>query len=136
MIITRRFKFSAAHLYRDPDLTPEENRARFGACYSEYGHGHNYVLDVSVRGAVDPRTGMIVNLKDLKQVVQERVIARYDHKHLNFEVEDFRETLPTTEALVLRIWDLLDGRIPGCDLAKIRLYEHDELFAEYAGQPA
>ncbi len=136
MIITRRFKFSAAHLYRDPALTPEENRARFGACYSEYGHGHNYVLDVSVRGPVDPRTGMIVNLKDLKSVVQQRVIDRYDHKHLNFETEDFRDTLPTTEAIVLRIWDILDGQIPGCELARIRLYEHDGLFAEYAGESA
>ena len=134
MIITRRFKFAAAHLYRDASLTPEENRARFGACYSEYGHGHNYVLDVSVRGLVDPSTGMIVNLKDLKAAVQGLVIDRYDHKHLNFEVDDFGDTQPTTEAIALRIWDLLQGRIPGCDLARIRVYEHEDLFAEYSGE--
>lgn len=133
LILTRRFRFSAAHRYYDEGLSLEENRARFGACATIHGHGHNYVLDVSVRGSIDPRTGMIVNLKDLKQVVQERVIARYDHTHLNFDLDDFAQTQPTTEVLTLRIWELLEGQLPGCQLARIRVFESDDLFAEYEG---
>lgn len=134
MLITRRFKFAAAHRYYDEALSQEENRRLFGACASQYGHGHNYVLDVSVRGAIDPKTGMIVNLKDLKAVVQEHVISRYDFKHLNFDLTDFESTQPTTEALAVRIWELLEGRIPGCELARVRVFESDDLYAEYEGE--
>ena len=134
MLITRRFRFSAAHRYYDESLSPEENQRLFGKCAGVHGHGHNYVLDVSVRGPIDPKTGMIVNLKDLKAAVNARVIERYDFKHLNFDVDDFKGTQPTCEQLALTIWKLLDGQIPGCELARLRVYESDELFAEYEGQ--
>ncbi|MBO9539213.1 6-carboxytetrahydropterin synthase [bacterium] len=136
MLITRRFKFAAAHRYYDEALSPEENQRLFGQCATRYGHGHNYVVDVSVRGTIDPKTGMIVNLKDLKAVVQERVISRYDFKHLNFDMDDFKETQPTCEAIAIRIWELLDGLIPGCELARVRVYESEDLFAEYEGEAA
>ncbi|HEY9857720.1 MAG TPA: 6-carboxytetrahydropterin synthase [Stenomitos sp.] len=136
MLITKRFKFAAAHRYYDEALSPEENRHLFGACATQYGHGHNYVLDVSVCGPIDPKTGMIVNLKDLKEVVKDRVIARYDFKHLNFDLDDFQATQPTTEAIAIQIWELLDGRIPGCELARVRVYESDDLYAEYEGEEA
>lgn len=134
MQITRRFRFSAAHRYYDEALSPEENARLFGKCAGAHGHGHNYVLDVAVRGPLDPKTGMIVNLKDLKAAVDDLVIERYDFKHLNFDTEDFKGTQPTCEQLAVTIWNLLDGRIPGCELARIRLYESDELFVEYEGR--
>jgi 6-pyruvoyltetrahydropterin/6-carboxytetrahydropterin synthase len=134
MLITRRFRFSAAHRYYDESLSPEENQRLFGKCASAHGHGHNYVLDVTVRGPIDPKTGMIVNLKDLKAAVNARVIERYDFKHLNFDVDDFKATQPTCEQIAVTIWNLLDGQIPGCELARLRVYESDELFAEYEGQ--
>lgn len=133
MLITRRFRFSAAHRYYDESLSPEENQRLFGKCAGQHGHGHNYVLDVSVRGAIDPKTGMIVNLKDLKAAVNARVIARWDFKHLNFDVDDFRGTQPTCEQIAVTAWKLLDGKIPGCELARVRVYESEELFAEYEG---
>ncbi len=134
MLITRRFRFSAAHRYYDESLSPEENQRLFGKCAGAHGHGHNYVLDVTVRGAIDPRTGMIVNLKDLKAAVGARVIERYDFKHLNFDVDDFKGTQPTCEQIAVTVWNLLDGQIPGCELARLRVYESDELFAEYEGR--
>jgi 6-pyruvoyltetrahydropterin/6-carboxytetrahydropterin synthase len=134
MLITRRFRFSAAHRYYDESLSPEENQRLFGKCAGAHGHGHNYVLDVAVRGPIDPKTGMIVNLKDLKAAVNELVIERYDFKHLNFDVDDFQGTQPTCEQIVVTVWNLLQGRIPGCELARVRLYESDELFAEYEGR--
>ena len=134
MLITRRFRFSAAHRYYDESLSPEENQRLFGKCAGAHGHGHNYVLDVTVRGPIDPRTGMIVNLKDLKAAVSARVIERYDFKHLNFDVDDFKGTQPTCEQIAVTVWNLLDGQIPGCELARLRVYESDELFAEYEGQ--
>lgn len=133
MLITRRFRFSAAHRYYDESLSPEENQRLFGKCAGAHGHGHNYVLDVTVRGPLDPKTGMIVNLKDLKAAVTERVIERYDFKHLNFDVDDFKGTQPTCEQIAVKVWELLDGKIPGCELARLRVYESDELFAEYEG---
>lgn len=136
MLITRRFKFAAAHRYYDEALGPEENERLFGPCASRYGHGHNYVLDVSVRGPIAPRTGMIVNLKDLKAVVHDRVIARFDFKHLNFDLDDFRDTQPTCEAIAIRVWELLEGAIPGCELARVRVYESEDLFADYEGESA
>lgn len=134
MLITRRFRFSAAHRYDDPSLSAEENQRLFGKCAGAHGHGHNYVLDVTVRGPIDPRTGMIVNLKDLKAAVNARVIERYDFKHLNFDLDDFQGTQPTCEQIAIAIWKLLDGQIPGCELARLRLYESDDLFVEYEGQ--
>lgn len=130
MLITRVFKFAAAHRYHDPALSDEENQRLFGACNNPYGHGHNYTLEVSVGGEVDPSTGMIINLKDLKTIVETHVIAAYDHRFLNYEVDDFQGTQPTTEQIALAIWRRLDGKFPSGHLARIRLWENDELFAD------
>ena len=130
MLITRLFKFSASHRYYDEALTPEENWAIFGPCSYPNGHGHNYVLEVSVRGTVDAATGMIINLKDLKDVVDREVIQRYDHRHLNLDVDDFTGTQPTTEQVAATIWQRLVGAMPIGELARIRLWENDELYSE------
>ena len=130
MLITRVFKFASAHRYYDPGLSEAENRRLFGPCSNPHGHGHNYVLEVSVRGEVDPRTGMILNLKDLKALVNAEVISRYDHRHLNLDVDDFAGTQPTTEQLAVTIWRRLEGKLPAGRLARVRVWESDDLYAE------
>ncbi|MBC7544893.1 MAG: 6-carboxytetrahydropterin synthase [Candidatus Sericytochromatia bacterium] len=130
MLITRLFKFSASHRYYDEARSPAENWALFGPCSYPNGHGHNYVLEVSVRGIVDPTTGMIINLKDLKTVVDQEVTQRYDHRHLNLDVDDFAGTQPTTEQVAVAIWQRLVAKMPIGELARIRLWENDDLYAE------
>jgi 6-pyruvoyltetrahydropterin/6-carboxytetrahydropterin synthase len=130
MLITRIFKFAAAHRYYDEGWSPEQNWDVFGPCSYPNGHGHNYLLEVSIKGQVDPQTGMIINLKDLKELVDREVIKRYDHRHLNLDVDDFAGTQPTTEQIAVAIWTRLVDKMPVGELARIRLWENDELYAE------
>jgi 6-pyruvoyltetrahydropterin/6-carboxytetrahydropterin synthase len=132
--LTRRADFSASHYYYDPALSPEENVRLFGKCANRNGHGHNYTLEVTVKGAVDPRTGFVVDLKDLKDVMEREVIAAMDHRHLNLEVPEFRDRIPTTENLAVVIWDRLHPRLQVARLHRVRVYESDDLFADYYGE--
>lgn len=133
VLTTRKFTFSAAHRYWLPQWSPERNAAVFGKCTSPYGHGHNYTLFVSVAGPVDPVTGMVMNVVDLKQLVN-AVLEGFDHKHLNEDTPYFRDQLPTTENIVRVLWELIAPQVPaGVRLAHLKLYETDDLFAEYAG---
>lgn len=130
---TRRFEFSAAHRYWRDDWSAEENERVFGKCTSPYGHGHNYTLDATVAGQPDPITGMIMNMVDLKALVNE-VLEQFDHKHLNADTPYFAELIPTTENIVRVLWGLIAPRLPkGVALAKLRLYEMQDLWAEYDG---
>lgn len=129
---TRKSRFCAAHRYYDDSLSPEENRTLFGKCVNT--HGHNYELAVTVRGPVDERTGMVVNLSDLDAVVRRRVLEVLDHKNLDVDIDEFRDIIPTTEMIARFIWRRLDGRIPGCTLHRVRLYEDEDLFADYYGE--
>jgi 6-pyruvoyltetrahydropterin/6-carboxytetrahydropterin synthase len=130
---TRRFEFSAAHRYWRDDWTAEENERVFGRCSSRYGHGHNYTLDVTVVGRPDPVTGMVMNMTDLKALVNE-VLEEFDHRHLNEDTPYFKERIPTTENLVRVLWQLVAPRLPaGVRLARLRLYELPELWADYDG---
>jgi 6-pyruvoyltetrahydropterin/6-carboxytetrahydropterin synthase len=130
---TRRFEFSAAHRYWRADWSRERNEMVFGKCTSTYGHGHNYTLDVTIRGTPDPITGMIMNLVDLKAIVGE-VLEEFDHKHLNEDTPYFKERIPTTENIVGVLWGLIAPRLPeGAALARLRLYEMNDLWAEYDG---
>ena len=132
--VTRRFEFSAAHRYWRDDWTREENERVFGACTSPYGHGHNYTLDVTVRGAPDPVTGMVMNITDLKRIVGD-VLEAFDHKHLNEDTPYFKDRIPTTENIVRVLWGLIAPRLPaGVALARLRLYELSYLWADYAGE--
>ena len=131
--ITKRVEFSAAHRLFNPILSDEENSRIFGICDNPNGHGHNYVLDVSLRGSPDPKTGMIIDLKKLKDILDSILISKVDHKHLNHDVGFLQGLIPTVENLVVRFWDLLDGAIPGCDLAELVLYESRTNFARYRG---
>jgi len=133
VLTTRRFEFSAAHRYWRADWTPERNLEVFGKCTNAYGHGHNYVLEVSVAGDVDEQTGMVINLTELKAIVG-TVLDGFDHKHLNEDTPWFRDCQPTTENIVGVLWSLIEPKLPeGVDLCRLRLYETPDIFAEYAG---
>jgi len=131
--LTKTFGFSAAHRLHSAALSAEENRAVFGKCNNLHGHGHNYELEVTVRGAIDPRTGMIMDLGVLMQTVQDAVIERFDHKHLNEDTAEFRALNPTGENIVKVIWDLLKPRL-GASLTRVGLWETPKNFFEYYGE--
>ena len=127
--LERRFRFSASHLYRRPDWSEEENRARFGKCANLPGHGHNYRLFVTVEGEVDPQTGFIVDLGALDSLVPAKVVDRLDHQHLNSALPEFGEggEIPSSENLVL--WIL--AQLEDLPVVKLRLEEDEDLAAEW-----
>lgn len=132
--LQRRYRFSASHLYRRPEWEEAENRARFGKCANLPGHGHNYRLYVSVTGEVDPATGFVVDLGRLDALVQEHVVERLDHQHLNAAIPEFRDggAIPSSENLVLWIHGQLADRLPpGSRLDRLRLEEDEDLAAEW-----
>src|ERR1700685_4790899 len=96
VLITRRIAFSASHVYNNPKLSPEENRRIFGKCNNPHGHGHNYTLEVTVAGEPDPVTGMVLDLKDLKEILQREIIKRMDHRFLNYEVPELAGQIQDT----------------------------------------
>ncbi|HEY2294466.1 MAG TPA: 6-carboxytetrahydropterin synthase [Thermoanaerobaculia bacterium] len=132
--LERRYRFSASHLYRRPDWSEAENRARFGKCANLPGHGHNYRLYVTVGGEIDPATGFVVDLGALDALVQERVIERLDHQHLNAALPEFGEgkEIPSSESIVRWIHGQLADRLPtGSRLVRLRLEEDEDLAAEW-----
>jgi 6-pyruvoyltetrahydropterin/6-carboxytetrahydropterin synthase len=131
--ITRKVEFSASHFYHNPAFTPEENRRVFGKCNNPHGHGHNYVLEVTVKGEPDPATGMVLDLKELKQILQEEIIERMDHRFLNCEVAELSGQIPTCENIASVIWRLLQPRITRGCLDRVRLYETPDLFVDCYG---
>ncbi len=135
MRITRRVEFSASHICAHPDLNAEENRRIYGEAAHPHGHGHNYVLEVALEGTPDPVTGMIVDLKEVKQVLNEAVVDPFDHRHLNFEVAEFAGKVPTAENVAIEIWRRLEPRFAGshAKLAMVRLFETEDLYVEYCG---
>ena len=128
---TRKFTFSAAHRYWRDEWTAEENARVFGNLTA--AHGHNYVLEVTVRGPVDPRTGMVMDLGELKRLVGEAVIARFDHADLNHDALFAAGSIPTTENLVRAIWDLLAPKLGPERLYRLRLWEDPTFHVEYFG---
>ncbi len=134
--ITRKVRFCAAHRYHREDWTAEKNREVFGACNNPHGHGPTYELEVTLRGPVDPFTGMVINLRRVDEILQEQVVSRFDHRNINKEVEGFESTVPTTENLAIHIWKLIE---PGFNqeavrLSRVRLREDAFLYAEYCGE--
>lgn len=127
MLLTRRYHFSASHRLHSGALTESENQELYGKCNNPYGHGHNYVLEVSVRGSIDGRTGRVTNPANLDRYIRECILDIYDHKDLNEDVPDFRELVPTTEnlarAIRTRLEDGWDQRVPGTVLARVRMEE-------------
>jgi len=135
MLITRRAEFSASHLCAQPALSLEQNRQLYGAAANPSGHGHNYVLEVTLEGEPDPVTGMIYDLKTLKELIQQTVIDSMDHRFLNYEVPPFDEIVPTTENVALEIWRRLQPHFEAgrARLHNVRLYETEDLYVDYPG---
>jgi 6-pyruvoyltetrahydropterin/6-carboxytetrahydropterin synthase len=136
MLITRRVEFSASHVCARPQLSAEQNRALYGEGANPRGHGHNYVLEVTLEGEPDPVTGMIFDLKELKEILQREVVEPMDHRFLNYEVPPFDKVVPTTENLAVEVWRRI---YPALDkqqakLRAVRLYETEDLFVDYFGE--
>jgi 6-pyruvoyltetrahydropterin/6-carboxytetrahydropterin synthase len=140
--LTRRYRFSAGHRLHNGAFSAEENRRVYGKCNNPNGHGHNYLLEVTVAGAIDPATGMVFDLAMLDGVVAERVLDRFDHKNLSLDVDNFRTQVPTTENLCVEIYTLLrapleeQGAAPGLQLACVRLEETSLNSFEYVPEHA
>ena len=134
VLLTRKAEFSAAHYYWNDAWSLEENARVFGKCANRNGHGHNYTLEVTVAGEVDPVTGFVVDLKELKDILEREVVSIYDHRNLNLEVPEFASRIPTTENIAIAIWNRLDGKIPNAQLHRVRVYELADLFADYYGE--
>ena len=132
MFVTRKAEFSASHICRIPGLSDFENRELFGEEANPNGHGHNYVLEVTIEGDPDPVTGMVIDLKRAKDILEEEVIGPMDHRLLNYEVSPFDSVVPTTANLAQEIWRRLAPRFSSgeCNLARLRLYETQDLYVD------
>lgn len=132
--VTRKVHFSAAHRLFRPDWSDSRNHVVFGDCSNPHWHGHNYDLDVTVRGEIDPETGFVMDLKSLKTMVEELVVGDVDHRNLNREVPWLEGINPTTENLVVAIWNRLEGRLPsGIELQVLTLWETPRNYVRYEG---
>jgi len=132
--VTRREVFSAAHRLHNDNLSAEENWNLFGKCNNTNGHGHNYVLEVVVAGEIDCITGYVIDLKILKEIIRKNVIAKVDHKNLNYDVDFLSGKNPTAENIALGIWQQLEGKIPSGTLFSVKLYETENNYVEYRGE--
>jgi 6-pyruvoyltetrahydropterin/6-carboxytetrahydropterin synthase len=132
MFITRKAEFSASHVCRVDSLSEAENFDIYGEESNAAGHGHNYVLEVTLEGSPDPVTGMVMDLKELKEILEQEVVQPMDHRFLNFEVPPFDKLVPTTGNVAQEIWRRLDSRLrgPHFGLAKIRLFEGPDLYVD------
>jgi len=132
--LTRKAEFSASHYYHNPKLSPEENQRIFGKCNNPNGHGHNYTLEVTVKGDIDPRSGFVVDLKQLKEILNREVLDAFDHRFLNKEVPEFVSSIPTTENIAIAIWQRLAPRFRTAQLHRVRVYETPDLFVDFCGE--
>ena len=132
--VTRRLQFNAAHRVHNPALSDEENTRLFGKCNNPNWHGHNYTLDVSVRGPVDERTGYVLDLGALKKIVEERAVNLIDHKNFNLDVPFMRGVIPTSENIIVAIWRELAPAIEPGRLVRLVLWETPNNYVEYTGE--
>jgi 6-pyruvoyltetrahydropterin/6-carboxytetrahydropterin synthase len=130
--LTRRYRFSASHRLHSAEFSEEENQRLYGKCSNPHGHGHNYIVEVTVGGPVDPETGMVANLGDLDPFVEREVVEAFDHKYLNEEIAEFSEAVPTTENLCREIYRRLKP-FPAARLEQVRIEETTNNSFEYAG---
>ena len=137
MLLTRKAEFSASHVCANPSLSDAENRALYGNNANPNGHGHNYLVEVTVEGEPDRVTGMVFDLRELKQILNEEVVDPMDHRFLNREVPPFDHVVPTTENVAVEIWKRLAPRIDrlNAHLRNVRLYETKDLYVDYGGEP-
>ena len=131
--VTRRLHFSSAHRVHNPAMSDEENRRTFGKCNNPNWHGHNYILDVSVRGPVEERTGYVIDLSRVKEIVTREVVDKVDHRNLNLEVDFLRGTIPTTENVIVAFWRVLEPALRPATLTRLVLWETVNNYVEYDG---
>lgn len=133
--VSRKATFSAAHRLYNPSFSDMQNEEVFDKCNNPHGHGHNYVLEVTVKGTPDEQTGYVIELKRLKAIIDERIIDLVDHKHLNYDVDFLRGLNPTVENLCVIFWKQIDGYLPNGELHSIKVWESEANSAEYHGEP-
>ena len=131
--VTRRVHFSAGHRLHNPALSEQDNERIYGLCNSPNYHGHNYELEISVEGEVDPATGYVADLGEVKRIAEDVVLRYLDHKNLNLDVAEFRGIVPTAENIVVVIWRMLEGRLPGT-LKRLILWETPRNYVTYEGK--
>jgi 6-pyruvoyltetrahydropterin/6-carboxytetrahydropterin synthase len=132
--VTRRVHFSAGHRLHNPAFDDEKNRKTYGLCNNPNGHGHNYDLEVTVSGPVDPDTGFVMDLKLLKSLLGSQVLSDLDHANLNVDVDWLEGVIPTTENLAIAIWDRLDGRLGEVKLECVKIWETERNMVEFRGE--
>lgn len=132
--VTRKTHFSAAHRLYNPKFSDEKNDELYGLCNNPLYHGHNYVLEVTVCGEPDPETGYLIDLKKLKEIIEEKIIKYVDHKNLNLEVEFLKGIIPTAENLAIAFWKRLENEIPNGKLYSIKVYESERNIVEFRGE--
>jgi 6-pyruvoyltetrahydropterin/6-carboxytetrahydropterin synthase len=131
--LTRKEHFNAAHMLRNDSWSEEKNVEVFGKCANQNWHGHNYNLFVTIRGEPHPDTGFIMNVKELSVIINRYVIEKLDHKNLNVDVDFMKDVIPSTENLAIEIWKQLKPHITACELHCVKLYETENIYAEYFG---
>lgn len=135
LYITKKVSFSAAHRLYNPEFSDEKNDEVFDKCNNYHGHGHNYTLEVTVAGVPEPETGYVIDLKKLKKLLLTEIVNKVDHKNLNYDVDFLKDVIPTVENLAVIFWNILIDKIPNGTLHSIKLYETDNSFVEYFGEP-
>lgn len=132
--VTRRLRFNAAHRVFNPSMSDDENARTFGKCNNPNWHGHNYTLDVSVEGDVDDRTGYVVDLGNLRDIVEREVIDAVDHRNFNLDVSFMQGVIPTSENIVVAFWKILEPAVKPSVLKRLVLWETDNNYVEYTGK--
>lgn len=132
--VTRRETFAAAHRLFKSELNDKENYELFGKCSNPNWHGHNYTLEVVVAGEIDPATGFVIDIKQLKELVHKYVISKVDHKNLNIDTDFMTGLIPTSENIVTQIWKQLVDKIPNGKLYSVKLFETENNYFEYRGE--
>jgi 6-pyruvoyltetrahydropterin/6-carboxytetrahydropterin synthase len=136
VLVTRQVHFNAAHRLHNPAKSAAWNRRTYGPCNNPQGHGHNYVLEVTVAGEPDTDTGYVIDLGELKALLEERILRHVDHRNLNTEVRWLRGVIPTSENLAIAFWQRLEKHLPAGRLHRVRLYETPRNFVDYHGPGA
>jgi len=139
LYVTRTIEFNAAHRLFNPAFSEEKNREVYGKCSGLHGHGHNYQLEITLGGTMDPETGYLFDLKELKRILEDEVTARFDHRHLNHDVPELKGVVPTTEMLAVLVWDILEERIESIDnreisLQAVKIHETGKNSVSYLGE--
>ncbi len=133
LYITKITNFSASHRLFNPNLSDEENEKLFDKCNNKNGHGHNYKLEITICGEVNPVSGYVIDLKLLKNIIEEEIIEKVDHTNLNLDVDFLKGTIPSVENLAIAFWKILEYKLPSGKLYKIKLFETENSYVEYYG---